>query len=470
MNNNDLYREARGVMTQFLPLTEEHLAQIQDSISFQELADELSCQGLNISNVVHDPSRQLFNTYYADYDRGLYSSIMLSRENFSRVLSTLLQPVAAFYGELAPELANKEWDAYYAFRVPLPMAIYDFQRRYRDIPPNETFSVWYSIYKRIDYSNNMWLPEVLDYVFSQAPPPNFPPSDSDGLITIYRGMGELSTPPEQAISWSTHPGNALWFANHSGLGTHIAVARIHPEQIVAYYNQFSRENEVIVRPGVVKEYWYEDMIPAKYSTVTKLLSSGLLEYIWFGRQAANLGYQEETFPFQVHGLKHILRVLILSLIYIHNSDDPLSRQDRQILIYFSLLHDIGRTNEERDDTHGKKSVSVIHKRDLHIDGLKMSKKDIKIAELIILHHCHDDGVGEEAIQNASGFSQKDRSRATHLYHICKDMDGLDRVRFNGLDYHMLRTSYAKRLPLVAGCLLEEQVVKVLEWDISNFVN
>lgn len=95
MNNNDLYREARGVMTQFLPLTEEHLAQIQDSISFQELADELSCQGLNISNVVHDPSRQLFNTYYADYDRGLYSSIMLSRENFSRVLSTLLQPVAA---------------------------------------------------------------------------------------------------------------------------------------------------------------------------------------------------------------------------------------------------------------------------------------------------------------------------------------------------------------------------------------
>lgn len=470
MNNNNLYRETRGVMTQFLPLTEEHLSQIPNSISFHELADELSHQGLSILNVVHDPSRQLFNTYYADYDRGLYSSIMLSRESFSQVLSALLQSVAAFHGQLAPELANQKWKTYYAFRVPLPIAIYDFQRRYRDIPPNEVFSVWYSIYKRIDYSNNMWLPEVLDYVFSQAPPSNLPPPDADGLITIYRGTGELSSPPKQAISWSTHPGNALWFANHTGRGAHIAVARIHPEQIVAYYNQFSLENEVIVKPGTVKEYQYEDMIPAEYSTVPKLLSSGLIGYIQFGRQAVKLGYPKESLPFQAHGLKHILRVLMLSLIYIHNSGDLLSRQDRQILIYFSLLHDIGRTNEERDDTHGEKSISVIHKRDLHIDGLKMSKKDIKIAELIILHHCHDDGVGEEANQNASGFSQKDRARATHLYHICKDMDGLDRVRFNGLDYRMLRTPYAKRLPLVAGCLLEEQVVKVLDWDISNFVN
>ena len=88
MNNNNLYRETRGVMTQFLPLTEEHLSQIPNSISFHELADELSHQGLSILNVVHDPSRQLFNTYYADYDRGLYSSIMLSRESFSQVLSS----------------------------------------------------------------------------------------------------------------------------------------------------------------------------------------------------------------------------------------------------------------------------------------------------------------------------------------------------------------------------------------------
>ena len=48
-----------------------------------------------------------------------------------------------------------------------------------------------------------------------------------------------------------------------------------------------------------------------------------------------------------------------------------------------------------------------------------------------------------------------------LYAICKDMDGLDRVRFNGLDILMLRTPYAKKLPLIAGCLLQENIVNVV---------
>ena len=41
------------------------------------------------------------------------------------------------------------------------MLIWDFQQRYVDIPANEVFSVWHSIYKRINYSNGMWRPVVL---------------------------------------------------------------------------------------------------------------------------------------------------------------------------------------------------------------------------------------------------------------------------------------------------------------------
>ena len=59
---------------------------------------------------------------------------------------------------------------------------------------------------------------------------------------------------------------------------------------------------------------------------------------------------------------------------------------------------------------------------------------------------------------------KEKERVIHLYYICKDMDGLDRVRFNGLDYRMLRTAYAKRLPLVAGCLLEEDILAALDME------
>ena len=42
------------------------------------------------------------------------------------------------------------------------------------------------------------------------------------------------------------------------------------------------------------------------------------------------------------------------------------------------------------------------------------------------------------------------------------MDGLDRVRFNGLDYRQLRTDYGRRLPLMAGALLKESLIEALD--------
>ena len=48
------------------------------------------------------------------------------------------------------------------------MLTYDFQRRYLDIQQDEVFAVWYSVYKRLDYSNGMWRLEVLEYVFSSC--------------------------------------------------------------------------------------------------------------------------------------------------------------------------------------------------------------------------------------------------------------------------------------------------------------
>ena len=92
------------------------------------------------------------------------------------------------------------------------------------------------------------------------------------------------------------------------------------------------------------------------------------------------------------------------------------------------------------------------------------RQEYRIAELIIAHHCRDDGEGIAAITAEPGLSRKEKEHAVHLYHICKDMDALDRVRFNGLDYRMLRTQYARRLPLVAGCLLEEDLLTPLDME------
>lgn len=466
MQKLTILKKVRGVMTRFEPLTEEFISeQSEDGLTYSELSAVLSSYGLDIRKVVHDPTRQIFNTYYTDYDQGKYAAIFLQRQYIQDTGQAELRALTK-YGGICPELAAGEWKSFYLKCVPMAMLIYDFQRRYRDIPREQVFSIWHDIYKRIDYANDMWPPEVLEYVFQYAPPTPLPRPDADGRITIYRGMGTQSLPPERAISWSSHPGNALWFANRSGQGTRIAVAHVKSEQIIAYFPGYSMENEVVVLPGTISDYGYEDMIPAAKETVPQILAPTLAEFQYYGKQARLLGYQEEAL-FQVHGLKHILRVLLLSLIYIHNAGDPLSEADRQILIYFSLLHDIGRTTDDRDDRHGEQSVVLTSKKGIRLRGIRLSRREYRIAELVITHHCHDDITGVAAIMSEPGLSRKEKERVIHLYYICKDMDGLDRVRFNGLDYRMLRTAYAKRLPLVAGCLLEEDILAALDMEIPE---
>ena len=59
------------------------------------------------------------------------------------------------------------------------MQIWDFERRYKTIEPEQVFSVWSYLHTHIDYANGMWKPEVLDYVFSHAPQTELPEPDEN---------------------------------------------------------------------------------------------------------------------------------------------------------------------------------------------------------------------------------------------------------------------------------------------------
>lgn len=465
--SSGLVMEIRGAMSQFIPLTPEIIKEVScDGLTYEELAEQMQKAGLAIEKVVYDPTRRLQNAFYADYENGRYCEVYLQHS----YLDTLLQIATANFssGQKSRFLIDEDWLGFYRQDVPVPMLIYDFQRRYLDIAKDEVFDVWLSIHTRIDYANGLWRDEVLNYVFSNAPQPELPELEPDGKITIYRGMGEKSQPPEKAISWTTNPINALWFANRSGRGTKLLVGRVLPGQIVAYLPSFRNENEVILRPGTPIEYHAEDMIPAAEAYVPAMLVKTTADFVQYSRIAKTLGYPIEN-PFQHHGLKHIFRVLLLSLIYYYNAGDDLTESDKQMLIYFSLLHDIGRDSEYVDEEHGDKSLRVIKSKGIRLKGIHLSKKEYRMVNLIIANHCREDEIGFAAIQAEPAFTVKDKTRAAKLYAIAKDMDGLDRVRFNGLDYRMLRTQYGRRLPLVAGCLLEEPLLDKLctsDWDES----
>ena len=445
-------RESLGSMTQFESITDKRARQFE--LSLPKLSQILQEHGLNVENIVVDPTRKHIGVFYADYDCPLYFPIFAGDDVDARIKAMGKRPVARA-GDL---LSTGEWLGFYGGHVPVPMMIYDFQRRYRDIPKDKLFAVWHGIYKKIDCSNGMWPSELLDEVFRYAPKPILPEPGQDNLITLYRGMGELSLPPDKALSWTTHPGNALWFANSHGCGTDIAVAKARPESIVAVFPGFENENEVILRPGNYVSLQYEDMIPIKKEKIPELFSSAMTDFLAYGPQAQRLGYPVECSPSQIHGAKHVLRVLLLSLLYFYNSGDSLNEADKQILVYFSLLHD------GVDPAHGEKAVEVIERRGLRIKGLRLTKREHWFANELIRLHCRPDEEGAAQIHALPGLSRKDRECLLHLYDICKDMDGLDRVRFNGLDYRLLRTAYAKRLPLVAGCLLHEDLLGALSWD------
>ena len=455
-----LLMDVRGCMTRFDPLTPEIVAaQSEDGLTYEELKSALAECGMDIEKVVFDGTRSFQNAFYADFEQGHYCWIPFQKRGLVNVIRTMDQQFQSSGFGLARR--NHDWVTFYLMDVPLPMLIYDFERRYRDIEPEQVFKVWSSIHTRIDFSNGMWRPEVLEYVFSHAPQSELPEPDADGLITIYRGMGEKSQPAENAISWSTSPVCALWFANRSGRGTRLVSARVSPEQILAYNPGHRGEQEVILKSGTNLEILEADMIPSTEAHVPSLLAPVTKDFFKYGSIATRLGYPVENL-FQWHGVKHILRVLVLTLIYCQHSGEALSEEDRLILIYFSLLHDIGRDSEVEDETHGDKSVELIRRKNIRIKGIQLTKRGYRIAKLLIRHHCRSDEIGLERIAKTPNFTTQDIARASGLYRIAKDMDSLDRVRFNGLDFRYLRTPYAKRLPLVAGGLLEEYLLECVQ--------
>ena len=59
---------------------------------------------------------------------------------------------------------------------------------------------------------------------------------------------------------------------------------------------------------------------------------------------------------------------------------------------------------------GEQSVALIRKKGIRLRGIRLSRKEYRIAELVITHHCHDDITGVAAIMSEPGLSRKEKER------------------------------------------------------------
>lgn len=323
-----------------------------------------------------------------------------------------------------------------------------------DIAEEHRYPIFKKLYTRNEYGFQEIEPETIRELFALNADTSFKkelPVEPDGFVTIYRGMQGDSASPEEAYSWTLEFEVAKYFATRfNSTECSIYQARINPDNIVDYITDGHignrGEEEILLLPEHlvdVKDMGFYNMDEEMFR---KLQEEGIVDI-----------YQENAFnrlkgtwfhkPDGIHGKRHIKRVLFLSLLMSYLDD--LSEEDRTILVYSSLYHDIGREHDWEDEEHGMESVYKMERLKLTTKGL--NNEEVRILKFIMKYHCIRDEVGLRKIKTQKGI--QDKERAIDLFKRFKDCDGLDRVRLGDLDISYIRTETGKKLLLSAYQLL-----------------
>lgn len=262
------------------------------------------------------------------------------------------------------------------------------------------------------------------------------------VVTIYRGEGSKSTPYEKSFSWTTSYKAACFFACRipSLENSRIITAHVSKCDIIEYFPN-DEEKEVLVPPAAVKDRKVDtlyginaltDEIQGFYPLYQRYRSRISTLYDAYGR--AN---DEE------HDAEHTLRVLFDALLLVQVQGIDLTKKESHQLCDAILYHDIGRINDEVDDSHGAKSKDIYYDAALECNSA---------TAFLIEYHCLDD---RKALADLKASNIRNKERVWLLYTILKDADALDRVRFGmrAVDPKYFRNEMAhKLLPTAQSCV------------------
>lgn len=314
-------------------------------------------------------------------------------------------------------------------------------------PGENLYALFLDFYRTSDFGFSALKEENLQKVFSgksqkQKQNTEKKLSSLPDIMTIYRGEGSKSTTYKKSFSWTTSYKAACFFACRipSLENSRIITAHVSKCDIIEYFPN-DEEKEVLVPPAAVKDRKVDtlyginaltDEIQAFYPLYQRYRSRISTLYDAYGR--AN---DEE------HDAEHTLRVLLDALLLVQVQGIALTKKESHQLCDAILYHDIGRTNDDVDDSHGAKS------RDIYYD----TASDCNSATAFLIeYHCLDD---RKALADLKTSNIRDKERVWLLYTILKDADALDRVRFGmrAVDPKYFRNEMAhKLLPTAQSCV------------------
>lgn len=265
--------------------------------------------------------------------------------------------------------------------------------------------------------------------------------DYPNVLTLYRGVGERSTPIEQAWSWTLNINQANFFASRYGnKAAKIVTATVPKDKIVEYIKE-SNEGECLVNPKDVT------LISTIELYNVELIENMSRKAIVLYHKYRDIMQECLDFDSEEHGAEHTARVLFTSLLLADML--ALNDTDKETLATAAIYHDIGRTTDDTEDNHGAASARYYRGDILDYEEYN------PVSEFLIKYHSLPDQDGYTQIENDAALS-KDKERNTLLFNIFKDADALDRVRFDIrlLDINQLRLAESKRMTMVARLILE----------------
>lgn len=178
-----------------------------------------------------------------------------------------------------------------------------------------------------------------------------------------------------------------------------------------------------------------DIVPLNYEDITSKLSNS--KYLDIYLSLMKNIKSEMLYKSHGHGINHNIRTSIFTLII--SAYEGVSIKDFKLVIEAAKYHDIGRSNDLDDKSHG-----LISSQKINFLNKKYSKDDMNYLKTIIECHSLDDKFFENV---AKRNSIKNIKRCRKLFNILKDSDALDRARLEDpfIKKELLRTKTSIKL-------------------------
>ena len=146
---------------------------------------------------------------------------------------------------------------------------------------------------------------------------------------------------------------------------------------------------------------------------------------------------------RIHGNGHIERTMLLGALISRALE--LSAHECRMLLLCCSYHDIGRSNDFRDNEHGNVAAKRLMSSDMKRKFSGYSTEDFRIMQAAITLHSISDGEIDN-VAGRYGLPPRSMDRYYRIAKCLKDSDNLDRVRLHDLDTKHLR--HAESLGLV----------------------